>query len=81
MSSRWITLDLTRPLAHAREVAGVGSQVAAGALLGMAPSAAAPWTCSTYASREQRAAKMLKKCLLSVLEALGLEVEIRVRRR
>lgn len=82
--SRWVPLDLARPMAHLREVArgvdGHGyallSQAAAGALLGLPPT---PGTVSTVSTGERRGAAVQYQKVLERAEAYGLELEIRVR--
>lgn len=72
MSRPWTTLDLARPLASLRTVAGL-SQGGAADALGCAKT--------TVASPEQRGAGVHLARLLERAEAFGLEVEIRVRPR
>ena len=78
--SRWTTLDLARPMAHAREVAGL-SPVQARAALGLPPT---PGSMSTVWSAEQNEVKGILPQLGKLIArccAFGLEIEIRVRRQ
>jgi hypothetical protein len=82
VSGGWVKLDLTRPMGHAREVAGL-TPAEARTALGLPDTPGSLSTVWSTELNERKAPPVLPQLgkLLARLKAYGLEIEIRVRRK